>query len=120
MSSSLLNLDYDKRIDTLFSRIGGIYGHIWASAYQNERALAFAKKEWSETLQCFDNQVLKEALLKIRVHKPYPPTLPQFFECCKAIKNRKTPCGVKDEPSKPRNMEVAEINLKAMLTILKK
>ncbi|HFD6600728.1 TPA: Vir protein [Legionella pneumophila] len=120
MSSSLANFDYDKRIDTLFSRLGGIYGHVWASAYQNERALAFAKKEWSETLQCFDSLILKDALLQIRVQKQYPPTLPQFYECCKAIKNRQTPCGIKDDSNKPRNMEVADKNIKAMFSLLKK
>lgn len=56
----------DKRIDTLFARFNAIYGYLWLSAYNNAKVLDIARLEWSESLQEFDNQVLKLALEKTK------------------------------------------------------
>jgi hypothetical protein len=108
----------DKRIDTLFSRLGAIYGHIWWSNFQNERGLAGAKKEWFEALLRFDNQIIKEALLMLREQKGYSPTLPQFIESCKAIQSRRIRRPISQDSNKPSSREVAEMHLKAMLNQL--
>ena len=120
MSSTSTNLEsHDKRIDTLFMRLGAIYGHIWWSNYQNERALAFAQKEWSEALQRFDNRTIKESLLKFREQKSFPPTLPQFVESCKDLNKRREPSSLKKEPIRPGSVEVAKKHLNTMLQILR-
>lgn len=91
-SSPLIkDVSIDKRIDRLFLRLGAIYGHIWFSTYKNEYLLKITKEEWTDALQPFDTSILKDALLRIREHNPYPPTLPQFIECCKALRNRHQP-----------------------------
>ena len=62
-------VETDKRIDTLFTRLAAIYGQLWLKAYENEKVLAFAKKDWSESLHRFDNKTLKEALTKFKENK---------------------------------------------------
>lgn len=114
-SSSATPEVHDKRIDTLFSRLGAIYGHIWWSNFQNERGLAGAKKEWFDALLRFDNQILKETLLMLREGRGYPPTLPQFIEDCKAVQGRRIPRPMNQDSNKPASREVAEMHLKAML-----
>lgn len=76
----------DKRIDTLFARFNAIYGYLWLSAYNNAKVLDIARLEWSESLQEFDNQVLKLALEKTKKTEHFPPSLPLFYECCLTIK----------------------------------
>ncbi|MFO3209685.1 hypothetical protein SC371_03560 [Legionella pneumophila serogroup 2] len=76
----------DKRIDTLFARFNAIYGYLWLSAYNNPKVLEIARLEWSDSLQEFDNQVLKFALEKTKKTEHYPPSLPLFYECCLTIK----------------------------------
>lgn len=109
----------DQRIDTLFGRLGAIYGHIWWSNFQNERGLASAKKEWNDALARFDNQILKETLLMLREQKGYPPTLPQFIEGCKASMSRRIPRPINHDSSKTSSREVAERHLNALLNKLK-
>ncbi|PJE14679.1 Vir protein [Legionella sp.] len=101
----------------MFVRFGAIYGHIWWSIYKNEVLLEVTKKEWSESLQRFDTRTLKTALLRCREEKAYPPTLPQFIECCKDIHTRSEPCS-KHESIQPARAEVAERHLKEMFRIL--
>lgn len=79
----------------------------------------FSKKEWSETIKPFDNQILKEALQTLREKKDFPPTLPQFFDCCKDIQNRRVPAAEKPEPYKPSSPDVAKKYIDAMLKKLK-
>jgi len=107
-------------MDTLFVRLGAIYGHVWWSSFQNEKALEFAKKEWSDGLMRFDKCTLKESLLKFRESKGFPPTLPQFIECCKAIMKRKEDCSPAPKPTPKCRSTVAEKHLKAMLDLLRR
>ncbi len=48
--------------------------------------MEIARLEWSDSLQEFDNQVLKLALEKTKKTEHYPPSLPLFYECCLTIK----------------------------------
>ena len=77
-----------KRIETLFLRFSVIYGYLWQKAYPHEHMLNLAKKEWLETLHPFDNHIIKKALHHCRENCPYPPSLPQFIEICRAIKKQ--------------------------------
>lgn len=52
-------------MDTLFLRLAAIYGYLWVSTYSNTNFLELSKREWSEGLKEFDNQVLKLALEQI-------------------------------------------------------
>ena len=110
----------DQRIDTLFIRLGAIYGHVWWSSYSNERVLEVAKKEWSDGLKRFDNNTLRETLLKCREHFSYPPTLQQFIESCKAIIKRNEL--TQPQPKEPKQglSNIGEQHLKAMLDYLKR
>ncbi|MGQ3887835.1 Vir protein [Legionella sp. CNM-1927-20] len=119
-SPSTATDDQDKRIDALFARLGAIYGHIWWSNFKSEKSLQISRKEWSSGLKRFDNLTLKEALLTFRERHPFPPSLPQFIECCKSISNRKIVRKPKEETIKRALIEVAEFNIKAMLGILKR
>lgn len=101
-------------------RLGAIYGHVWWSSFQNEKALEFAKKEWSDGLMRFDKYTLKESLLKFRESKEFPPTLPQFIACCKAVMKRKEDCSSAPKSTQPCRSPVAETHLKAMLEHLKR
>ena len=105
----------------MFSRLGAIYGHLWLSLYQNERLLAFAKKEWSEGLQEFDNTTVKEVLLTYREKSAYPPTLPKFIESCKNIKRRKEVCvSAGHATERVCHSDIAKKHIKTMLEILKR
>ncbi|HRD70436.1 MAG TPA: Vir protein [Legionella sp.] len=104
----------------MFIRLGAIYGHIWVSLYQTEKLLAFAKKEWSEGLQAFDNATVKEVLLKCREKSAYPPTLPQFIEYCKEVKKRKDSyASVVRATGCTNHSEIAKKHIKSMLEKLR-
>lgn len=111
--------DYDLRMDVLFTRLGAMYGQLWWNNYRTESLLLLAKQEWSEGLQRFDNQILKEVLVTYREQKTYPPSLPQFVECCKAALNRRIPAPLRDDSKRSPNQEVAKQHIKAMLMKLK-
>ena len=87
-STSIKSEITNKHIETLFIRFTAIYGHYWLNSYQNEKVLDTAKKEWLESLLPFKAKTLKEALLIIKKQSHYPPSLPIFVDCCKAIEAR--------------------------------
>lgn len=105
-------------MDTLFSRFAAMYGHIWISSYPSADSLKFAKCEWSDGLNRFDNQALKQALIDCREHNKFPPTLPEFIACCKEKVARRQPKNLATEPVQPADPKVAQEHLKAMLTDL--
>ncbi|MBA2648205.1 MAG: Vir protein [Legionella sp.] len=107
------------RIDILFTRLGAIYGQLWWNNYRTENLLLLAKKEWSEGLKKFDNQVLKEVLVICREQKNYPPILPQFVESCRATQARRI-MPLAKESANPSNLEVAKLHIAAMKTLLNK
>lgn len=100
-----------KRIEVLFLRFSVIYGYIWQTVYQNESLLNLAKKEWHETLRPFDNPIIKDALHHCREHCPYPPSLPQFIDLCRAIKKRQNFFTRAQEDVEVSSPEVAQMHL---------
>lgn len=116
------NVDIEKCIEHLFLRFGAIYGHIWFSMYKNENLLKITKEEWVDALQRFDVSILQDALLKCRDNNPYPPTLPQFIECCNALNNRLKFHAVRDnrEVSRPTDIAVVEAHIANIRKILKR
>jgi hypothetical protein len=119
-TSSATNEIIEVRIERLFLRLSAIYGYLWWNIYQNQELLRITKIEWSTCLKRFDNQVLKEALLSCREKKGYPPALPEFMDCCKAIQKRRDPCVVVEEPYVPCNEAIALKNIQEMYDALKK
>jgi hypothetical protein len=121
MSSSLEKLDVnDKRMDTLFARLGVMYGHVWWSAYKTDRLIDFAKKEWSEGLKRFDSPTLTEALYYFREENDYPPTLPLFIQRCKAIMKRKEELKPLSQPEHMTNRETAIKHIEKLYELLRR
>lgn len=110
----------DLRIERLFIRFTAIYGYMWWNTHKNEEVLAITKREWSTALKRFDNHVVKDALLFFREKKIYPPSLPEFVECCVAIQKRLKPCLHEVFEWKRGSKEVAVKHLSNMFEILKK
>ena len=110
----------EKRIERLFLRLSAIYGYIWWNMYRSEELLEITKREWSTALKRFDNHIMKEALLFYRTKKGYPPTLPEFMDCCCAIQKRVDPCVSELKSVQRGNEEIAKKHLKHMLELLKK
>lgn len=113
-SSSEEQYDYDKRIDTLFTRFGAIYGHMWANNFQTVQSLKTFRQEWSEALSRFDNSTLKEVLVECRESKRYPPTLPEFIASCKDKVARRIPAKPREAQRQINISEVAISHLKQM------
>ncbi len=110
----------DKRIERLFLRFSAIYGYIWWNMYKNEELLQITKLEWSTALKRFDNQIMKEALLSYRTKKGYPPSLPEFLDCCVVIQRRMDPCLSEYRTFQRGSEDVAKQHLKNILEHLKK
>ncbi|WP_412755400.1 hypothetical protein [Legionella longbeachae] len=66
-------------------RLAAIYGYLWVTTYSNPSFIEVSKREWSESLKEFDNQVLKLALEQIKKKLSVPPCLPIFYEHCTNI-----------------------------------
>ena len=106
-----------KRIDRLFLRFAAMYGHVWRSLYKSDDFLAFTKSEWLKGLKKFGDSIFESALQYSLKHWEYPPTLPQFTECCRAYSKQ----GQYDKPCtiyKPSSPEVAHAHLSKIKTIL--
>ncbi|WP_158616468.1 hypothetical protein [Legionella septentrionalis] len=87
---------------------------MWLTAYQNEKVLEFAIKEWAESLIDFENTILKEALQRTKKECMFPPALPLFVDFCKTIKTRKYPNVFVSAPHTPAKPEVVKYNLQKM------
>ena len=106
---------HSKRIDRLFLRFAAMYGHVWKSLYKNDEFLAFTKQEWRNALTRFDDDVIEKVLTHSQNHWEYPPTLPQFIECCKAHGNN---VFIMHPHTPSRYFEVAHAALNKIRTIL--
>ncbi|HHP2719515.1 TPA: hypothetical protein ACR96C_003231, partial [Legionella pneumophila] len=88
----------------MFLRFNAIYGALWLSAYNNEKALEAAKLEWADSIKEFDSQVLTFAVEKIKRTQQRPPVIPVFVELCisiqKSIKAREEALRAKPENHK--------------------
>lgn len=115
MSSNSITIEANnKRVDTLFTRFAAIYGQLWLTAYNNEKVLDFAVKEWAESLIGFDNSVLKEALQRVKKECMFPPALPLFVDFCNSIKSRRKQIFFISVPHTPAKPEIVKYNLEKM------
>lgn len=118
MSSHSTTPEYDKRMDTLFMRLAAIYGYLWVSTYSNTNFLEVSKREWSEGLKEFDNQVLKLALEQIKKKLAVPPCLPIFYEYCtniqKGIQARQETLKQKTETHVPTDPQIVQLHINQM------
>ncbi|CZI28959.1 TPA: hypothetical protein ACG3NF_002747 [Legionella pneumophila] len=106
-------------MDTLFLRFNAIYGALWLSAYNNEKALEAAKLEWSDSIKEFESQVLTFAVEKIKRTQQRPPVLPVFVELCtsiqKAIKAREEALQARPENYKRTDPQIVKSHIKEMM-----
>ncbi|CAM3140999.1 Vir protein [Legionella anisa] len=109
-TSSACNVT-DKRIENLFTRFAVFYGHLWRSQFKSDGFLEFAKKEWSEGLGQFSDEILNQAILACRDHCDMPPSLPQMIGFCRDIKRRNT-FYVAGEEHQPASQAVVEENIR--------
>ncbi|MCE3531943.1 hypothetical protein [Legionella resiliens] len=105
-------------MDTLFMRLAAIYGYLWVSTYSNTNFLEVSKREWSEGLKEFDNQVLKLALEQIKKKLAVPPCLPIFYEYCtniqKGIQARQETLKQKTETHVPTDPQIVQLHINQM------
>lgn len=106
-----------RRIDTLFLRFAAIYGHLWRSVYKNETQLELSKKIWLENLKKFETKIIKEVLQRCCEAYSYPPSLPQFFECCRELRDKNRGFFIPQEVQKAKP-EVAAKYMRQIKTIL--
>ena len=78
------------------------------------------KKEWQKALLTFDNQVIELAVETCLHRYEIPPTLPQFIEMCRKIKNPtvffKALPSCKEETARAK--DVAKANLDEIKNLL--
>lgn len=73
--------------------------------------MEFAKKEWSEGLKQFSDEILIQAILACRDHCEMPPSLPQMIGFCRDIKRRNS-FDIAPEKHQPASKEVVEENIR--------
>ena len=111
---------YDESLEVInrvFLRLAAVYGNPWRNMYKGNDFLQFTKLEWLEGLSGYDELTLYQAIGISRDTLKFPPTLPEFIECCKHIKKERSGC-YKSEQVKPASPTIAEANLAKMKEIL--
>lgn len=101
----------DKQIENLFTRFAVFYGHLWRSQFKSDGFLEFAKKEWSEGLGVFSDEILNQAILMCRDYCAMPPSLPQMIGFCRDIKKRSS-FYVANEGHRPATKAVVDEHIK--------
>ena len=104
-------------IDRLFLRLAAIYGNTWRNVYKSNEFLQFTKGEWLDGLAGYEETVLYQAIGISRETLKFPPSLPEFIECCKHIR-KKGACCYKGEQVKPATAAIVGANLQKMREIL--
>jgi hypothetical protein len=113
-NSQPLNL---KRIERLFLCFSAFYGQLWRSQFKSEEFLKFMKQEWFEALKNIEDKFVNEAINSCRLHKEFPPTLPQFMSLCMEAKKRTV--FHQEEAYKKAHPEVVKQYLAKMKELLK-
>lgn len=80
--------NYTEIANTIFLKFSIFYGHIWRSQFKNEQYSNLARKQWSETLQEFNEKLIGDSIKDCLENREFPPTLTQFVENCKKLINR--------------------------------
>ena len=101
----------------MFSRFAAFYGHVWRSQFKNDGFLDFSKKERSDRLASFSDEILNQVILHCREFCAMPPTLPQVIGLCKQI-NKRHEFYKADPNYVPANSAVVTLNLAKCRNIL--
>ena len=121
ITSNKVRENYLSVVDHLFLKLAAIYGNAWKNLYKSSDFLQFSKQEWLESLVVFEVPHIYAAIALCRESYRFPPSIPEFVECCRRIKKRASPF-YKREPNKKATPSIAESNLaqiKAILNIKK-
>jgi hypothetical protein len=78
-------------IEALFVRFEGLYGNQFIEKWRNTD-IANAKQVWAETLAGVSAEQIKAALIECGKTCKFPPSAPEFYQLCKAV--RVDPCHV--------------------------
>lgn len=103
-------------IDRMFAKFSVVYGHLWRGLFKSSEYLEFAKNEWLQALNQFQEPIIIEAVRTCSMRNKHPPTIPEFVDCCKAINNRQFI--EKKEIYQKANPKVVESNLQTIRQIL--
>ena len=77
-------------IHRLFLKLAATYGNTWRNLFKSQDFLQFSKREWLDALSGYEEKVLYQAVVFCRENNPYPPTIPEFIECCKKVNKKST------------------------------
>lgn len=103
--------------NTIFLKFSIFYGHVWRSQFKNEHFSSLARKQWSKTLEIFDEDLIEKAIQECLKQREFPPTLTQFVECCKQLSKRNKGFYI-PQAAKNSNPLVAQTHLKKIKSIL--
>ncbi|HBD9221515.1 TPA: Vir protein [Legionella pneumophila] len=95
----------------MFTRFAVFYGHLWRSQFKSDGFLEFAKKEWSEGIEPFSDEILNQAIFMCRDYCDMPPSLPQMIGFCRGIKKRSS-FYVANKGHRPATKAVVEEHIK--------
>lgn len=109
-SPSIASDSNKKRIENLFTRFAVYYGHLWRSQFKSDGFLEFAKKEWLEGLNRFNDDILHQVIIQCRDYCIKPPTLPQMIGFCREIKKQSS-FYVASKDFTPAKKEVVKANI---------
>lgn len=76
-------------IDALFSRFEAMYGQQFVDKWKN-MDIAMVKQEWANALHGMNGETIKLALQACRENNIFPPSLPEFYQLCKAVRIMQT------------------------------
>lgn len=93
---------------------------MWLKTYQNKKVLEAAKKEWLESLSPFKGKYIEEALQLAKKNHHFPPSLPMFVDCLKAIEAKYQPSTSVSLPTQKAPPEIVQRYMKQMKSYLTK
>ena len=71
----------------MFLKFAVFYGHVWRSQFKDAGFIQFAKQQWCEALDRFDDKVIQNVVIRYRDTEEFPPTLVQFISQCRQLTN---------------------------------
>jgi len=81
-----LNQDFINLIDDLFLKLEMSYHYQFYKVFGDDERLKEGKKLWAMSLKRFENQYIKDAILKVVIKSSFLPTLSDFIKCCEEAK----------------------------------
>jgi len=104
-------------VDEIFLKFAVFYGHVWRSQLKDPGFIQFAKQQWCEALDRFDEAVIQKVILRYRDSEEFPPTLVQFISKCRQARDYLIPREVPSQQkiTDPRIAKQMLHNLKTLL-----